>query len=353
MKIVILGDTHWGIRNDSDQFADYFMLFYDNIVFPYMKKHNIDTIIQTGDFLDRRKGISYKTLHFISTRFMNVIEKNGWHIHMIPGNHDIYYRHSNEVNSITELFSWMKNVHIYNEPTTVKFDSSTIDFIPWMNKQNFDDYLKFIEASDSECCVGHFEIDGFEMYSGVAGHGTLSASAFSKYKRVISGHYHHKSTKKNITYVGTPYEMTWSDFNDPRGFHVYDTETNELTFVKNPFSMFVKVFFDSDMDYSAFDFSVLKDKIVKIIVQNRSNPAIYEWFVNEAEKAAPIDLSIVDSDVIAVHGVDQSEFDSIDVLTTLIESAKLTAQNNSLKSDVMAKLVKTVYAEAIEKGRMN
>ena len=37
MKIALLNDTHFGARNDSNIFDEYFYKFYDNIFFPYLK----------------------------------------------------------------------------------------------------------------------------------------------------------------------------------------------------------------------------------------------------------------------------------------------------------------------------
>ena len=54
MKIALITDTHWGARNDSVIFADYFSKFYDNVFFPYIDDHNIKTCIHLGDVVDRR-----------------------------------------------------------------------------------------------------------------------------------------------------------------------------------------------------------------------------------------------------------------------------------------------------------
>ncbi len=61
MKIALLNDTHFGARNDSSAFLDYFMRFYNEIFFPYLKENNITTLIHLGDVVDRRKFINFKT----------------------------------------------------------------------------------------------------------------------------------------------------------------------------------------------------------------------------------------------------------------------------------------------------
>ena len=59
MKIAVLNDTHWGARNDSPAFVNYFNRFYDEIFFPYLQENNIKTVIHLGDVVDRRKFINF------------------------------------------------------------------------------------------------------------------------------------------------------------------------------------------------------------------------------------------------------------------------------------------------------
>jgi len=353
LKILVLGDTHWGVRNDSEVFIDYFLKFYNDVVFPYIKDNKITHIIQTGDLMDKRKGVNFKTLNTVSRDFLGKLEQLGCQLHVIPGNHDIYYRNSNEVNSITELFSWMPSVNVYNEPTSVDFEGCSIDFIPWINKNNSAESLGFMKESTSPICVGHFEIDGFEMYAGVEGHGGLRSDFFAGYETVLSGHYHHRSSKWNITYVGTPYEMTWTDYNDTKGFHVFDTKTRDLTFVENPYRMFIKAFYSSEIDYEPFDFSELSGSIVKVIIQDKIDNAKYEWFLSKISDEKPIDLSIVDSDVTVLHGVDEEKLETLDTFVVLMNAARATSENEGLDSSTMNEIIQGLYAEAVTLGREN
>ena len=45
MKIALLNDTHFGVRNDSPAFIKYQNRFYDELFFPYIKENNINTLI--------------------------------------------------------------------------------------------------------------------------------------------------------------------------------------------------------------------------------------------------------------------------------------------------------------------
>ena len=59
MKIALLGDVHVGARNDNLAIHDYFEKFYNEVFFPYLLEHKIDTIVQFGDLFDRRKYINF------------------------------------------------------------------------------------------------------------------------------------------------------------------------------------------------------------------------------------------------------------------------------------------------------
>jgi len=353
-KIAILGDTHFGARNDSEVFNEYFFKFYENVFFPYCVENGISRIIQTGDFMDRRKSVNFKILHETNRRFMDKLAEliPDIKIDMIPGNHDIYYRYTNEINSLKELFSWRDFVVVHDEqPTTIEIDGLKIDMIPWINKYNFKNTLEFIENSMSDVCVGHFEIVGFDMQAGIPGHGGLDRKIFSHYDLVLSGHYHTKSEKGNIRYVGTPYEITWSDYDDPKGFHVLDTESRELEFIKNPYKMFHKAFFCSDVDYEEFDFKELEGGIVKVIVKDRNDSKKYDWFLDKIIEAMPNDFSVVESDVVLVEGVDAESFEALDTFTVLRNAAASVAESESLNKKKMQSFIQELYTEAVAQGR--
>ena len=63
MKIALINDTHWGARNDSPAFIEYFNKFFNDIFFPYLVENNIKTLIHLGDVVDRRKFINHYTAY--------------------------------------------------------------------------------------------------------------------------------------------------------------------------------------------------------------------------------------------------------------------------------------------------
>ena len=103
MKIALITDTHFGARNDNLAFNEYFYKFWENTFFPYLDEHKIDTIIHLGDLMDRRKFVSYKIAKDLRERFILPIASRGIKMHIMAGNHDTYYKNTNEINSLYEL----------------------------------------------------------------------------------------------------------------------------------------------------------------------------------------------------------------------------------------------------------
>jgi len=303
VKIALITDTHWGIRNDNSAFMDNSKKFLDDVFFPRLSSMGVNHIIHLGDIVDRRKYINFLTAKRLRDDFLDPLETMGISIDIIAGNHDVYYKNTNEVNALEELINGKyKNVRIFTEASTVaQKDDTPILYVPWINNQNRADTLKEIQDSKSQIVLGHLELEGFQMYRGSAvSHGD-SPDLFGRFDLVCSGHYHHKSTIGNIHYLGSHCQFTWSDYDDPRGFHILDTETKELTFIENLYRMFNKVWYnDSDKtisDVLDHDFDQYKNQIVKVIVTNKSNPYWFDMFIEKLENVGTLEMQIVEDNL--------------------------------------------------------
>jgi DNA repair exonuclease SbcCD nuclease subunit len=350
MKLCILGDTHFGARGDSLDFHKYFQKFYDEVFFPYLIENDIKVVFQMGDLFDRRKFINFNSLYLSRKYFFEKCERLGIQLHTLIGNHDVAYKNTLEVNSPSLLLNEYNNIEIYEEFDTVEFDGVSIDVVPWICDDNVDDIFNRMKDSKAQICFGHFEIAGFEMDRGNICESGIDKQSLSKYDVVLTGHFHHKSTDGNITYVGTPYEMTWADWNDPKGFHIFDTETREMNFVKNSFSMFHKITYDDGKttfeDWKEYDFSKLKECYVKVVVLNKQNPFLFDHVIDNLYKAGVSDLSIVEdfTDVnvdLDQDIIDQAE-DTITILSKYIDNLTLDVEPEKLKT-----LVRELYVEAL------
>ena len=350
MKIALITDTHFGARNDSEVFNDYFFKFYDNTFFPYLEEHNIKHCIHLGDITDRRKFINFKTLQKFRHDFIWRLGRMGVDTHVIIGNHDTYFKNTNEVNSMETLFTGFDGQNepwIHAEPAHIIIDDVKFLFVPWICADNYDHTMKVISETDAEIVLGHLEVRGFTMYKGFTNfdHG-LDRKIFDRFELVCSGHFHHKSTQGNITYLGNPYQMTWSDYGDKRGFHIFDTETRELEFIENPYSIFKKLEYnDRDKSYENFDASEYKDHFVKVVVINKINAKQFDKVIDMLYTVGVHELTIVedfsDFDATFVDDKNLQLDDTLSLLNTYVDEVDTSANKERIKTDM-----KRLYVEA-------
>jgi len=351
MKLALITDQHFGCRSDSHIFLEYQERFYKEIFFPYIDENKIDAIVDLGDTLDRRKFINYLVLNQVKKFWFDEVKKRNLELHALIGNHSAYFKNTNEVNSLRILFDNIENFHIYEEPTVLDFEGTNILMFPWIVKDNEEAALKVIEKTKAEIIFGHFDLIGFDQYKGLTNiDNGFKAAVFEKFDMVISGHYHHKSSKNNIHYLGAPYEMVWSDYDDPRGFHVFDTDTRTLEFIENPLHIFNKIYYnDTDKTYDDLvanaNLAQHKDCYVKIVVSQKSNQYIFDQFMEALYKENPADVSVVESVMdfsVDSEAIDESK-DTLTILVEYIEGLPIAKENKKPVIDLM----KQVYLESL------
>ena len=281
MKIALLNDTHFGCRNDSPAFMQYQNKFYNELFFPYLERNNIKCLIHLGDVVDRRKFINHNTAHNFKRVFWDRLDDMGIETHIIIGNHDTYYKNTNEVNALQNL-NISQNAIVYTHATNVELDGLKILFIPWICDDNEPESIRTIANSTAGIAMGHLEIKGFEMHSGHMNDHGYEKNMFVKFEKVISGHFHKKSDDGHIYYLGTQYEMTWSDYNCPKGFHIFDTSTRELGRVENTNKMFKKITYnDKEINYDKFDITPYDKCFIKLFISNKSDNDMYERLMDK------------------------------------------------------------------------
>jgi len=337
MKIALLNDTHFGCRNDSPAFMEYQNRFYNELFFPYLKEHNINTLVHLGDVVDRRKFINHNTAHNFKKVFWDRLDEMNIDTHIIIGNHDTYYKNTNEINAMSNL-NISKDAKIYTRPTEVTFDKLDILFLPWICDDNYDDSIYAIDNSASVIAMGHLEVKGFEMHKGVYNDHGLDKNQFTKFEKVLSGHFHKKSDDGRVYYLGTQYEITWSDYNCPKGFHVFDTETREIERISNPIKIHKKIIYnDKQNNYLDFDYSDYEKCFVKVFISQKTDENMYNTFIEKFYNNTnvhelqiiddPTDLNTTVSDNILEKGEDTMTFleNYIDQIETDVDKQKLKA----------------------------
>ena len=348
MKIALITDTHYGARKSSKLFHDYFEKFYNDIFFPTIKERKIKHAIHLGDSFDNRKTIDFWALNWAKEHVYDKFKELGINVHTIVGNHDVYYKNTNEVNAVDSLLESYDNVVRYSSATEIDIDGFQTLLLPWICQDNYDESMKAIKNTKCKSAFGHLELNGFQLFPGMVqtnAHMNMDVSAFKKLDVVFSGHYHTRSNDGKIFYLGNPYQIFWNDAGDKRGFHIFDTDTYELEFIPNPYTMFEKVYYE-DTNYKLYDARHLKDKIVKVIVRKKSSQLEFDKFVDKIDKAGCYDLKVVENFEIDDEEVEFSSEESADTLTLL--NKYIEESEFDLDKEVVKNIMKDVYREACE-----
>ena len=355
MKVCILGDAHFGMRNDSISFLDYGEKFYKETFFPFLIENNIKTIIQVGDFFDRRKYINFYTLKRTKEMFLNKLVEYNINMIVLAGNHDTYHKNTNQVNSLDLLLREYDNITVIDTPQTIHLNYadvvSDVCIIPWICADNYQNCLSEIKNTSSDICIGHFEIAGFAMHQGMPNYEGLDRNIFNKFDTVFSGHYHHRSRQDNIVYVGTPMEMTWQDYNDPRGFHIFDLVNRTLKFIENPNVMFHRITYDdkeeSITEINNKELDKFTGTYVKVVVLNKTNPYLFDKFMAKLYDVNPIDVTIVEDFTDLTEGVEDDMLDQAEDTMTIINKFVDGIKEDHIDNEKLKMVLKELYIEAL------
>ena len=342
MRVAIITDTHFGARKGSKHLHDYFELFYKNIFFPSLEAEGIDTIIHMGDVFDGRKSIDYYSLEWAKRVVFEPMKK--YKVYAITGNHDCYYKNTNIINSPELLLTSYDNWEIYSSAIDINIDGLDILLLPWISADNHDETIEVIKKSKSKIVMGHLELNGFKATRGHLMEDGMDVSLFDKFEQVYSGHFHTRSTDGKIFYLGNPYEMFWNDVNDPRGFHLFDTDTKEKVAINNPYKLFYNIYYE-DTNHKLFNTTEYKNKIVKVIVRKKSSPKEFQQFIDKLYRSEVQDLKIVENFAI----VENEDFDieedenTISILNRYIDESEIEFDKGIVKN-----IFRDLYRQACE-----
>ena len=349
MKIAILNDTHCGVRNSNDIFLNNAEKFFTDVFFPHLLAHGIKHIVHLGDYFDNRKFINFSALNRNRQYFLAKLREYGITMDIICGNHDTFFKNTNELNSLKELLGhYMNEIHIVHKPTVMDYDGMKMALLPWICNENEAESLDFIANCKADILGGHLELQGFDMMKGVVNPKGMDPALFSRFELVMSGHFHTKSNQDNIHYLGSQLEFTWSDDHDNKYFHTLDTETREITEVRNPHTLFHRIYYDDSHKsdkYDAYDFSQVDGKFVKIIVLTKIDLFTFDRFVDRIQNRDIHDLKIAETfqeflgDKVSDEGISAEE-------TSVLLDAYIENVETELDKDRLKMSMRDLFTEA-------
>ena len=344
MQVAIITDQHFGFKKGSKLYLDYFQKFYDEVFFPKIEKLGITTVLDLGDTFDNRKGVDLYSLEWAKTSYFDRLADLNIDLISIVGNHTAYYKNTNEINTNDLLLREYNNITLFSEATELEVGGQPILFIPWINQENSERTYKKIKESKCKVAMGHLELNGFVATHGHTMEHGADFDCYNKFKQVFSGHYHTRSNNGKIYYLGNPYEMFWNDVNDKRGFHIWDTETLKLKTINNPNALY-KVINYNDTPRQLTKFGEYTNKIVKVVVRQKSDEKEYDRFMDSLSKANPHDIKIIErTDHLVFDGeiYNQTE-DTMTLLDSYVDDLDTDLNKNKIKG-----LMKEIYQSACE-----
>jgi DNA repair exonuclease SbcCD nuclease subunit len=214
-----------------------------------------------------------------------------------------------------------------------------------------------IATSNASVVLGHLELTGFQMYRGLSMHaGGMDPNAFDRFGLVMSGHFHHKSQNGVINYLGAPYPMIWSDYRDPRGFHILDTDTLELEFIENPYSIFKRIVYDDEGKTHDYVKELVQsiqqkdgdyqDAYVKVVVKSKTQMYWFDLMMDSLYKMNAQDIIVVDDIVVnedeSETAIETTHVDTLGLMNEFVDTLSINCDKARLKS-----YLQTKYTEAL------
>ena len=341
-KVLLITDQHFGVRNDNQHYVERYRKFYTEKVLPTIDKEGITEVLNLGDTFDRRKGVNFSSLEAAKEMWFRPLQDRGIKQTILLGNHDIYFKNTLRVNSPELLLGEFDNIEIIYCPGERAIGGVKMMLIPWICEENREACWEAIQDTDAQYCMGHFELNGFDPIPGYTMTHGDDPTPFKKFKMVCTGHYHVKSTKSNIHYLGNPCQLYWNDYGQDRGFHILNTSTRKLKFYKNPYHTFNKIFYKDDINLTPMFLKKLEGTYVKLIVEEKNDQIKFDQVVRRLQAVDLADLKIIED---VTYDLDNVETDvEVEDTLTILEHCVSEFDN---KDDIFP-ILKSLYMEAVE-----
>lgn len=372
----MLNDIHFGVHNADEVFSNHQKLFFEEVFFPYCREHDIKNVFVLGDLYHNRTNLHVKSLYKSRKMFLEPLRDSGMHCEMILGNHDIFSNHISDISSVKEVLGYFSNtVKIYTKPVEMTYDGTKVLWIPWINKSNLSKTKQMINDTDAKVAFSHLELNGFEYYPGIVSKINplkehVKTKDLEKFDAVYTGHYHHKSSKGNIHYLGSQTQMSWNDYGSAKFFHVWDSENpNELTEVRNPNELYSHYYYDDSKHSSFSEYlseheesfeRIFRNKFVKVYVVNRQTPAIFDQLIPLLNKeSCAHDIKIVEREF-TKNNDDNGLLESIEQPIKAMSNQQLIntyvdefyTEKEDIEADLLKMMMNEIYSEAEEMMNM-
>lgn len=367
-KVGLLQDIHVGLRGGSSVFRDYIKSYLIDYALPYFHSMGITEVLQGGDLMDSRVRLLAKDRGWMVKELIPKLRELDLTLHCLCGNHDLGNKDDLELSWVDWIAAESGGCIVScNKPQDLTVGGTTFSMIPWVCKANYNEVLEYIENTDAEIAIMHAELAGFKMAkNSLCEKGTLDTELLSKYNKVYSSHFHQESRSGNIHYLGMNYHTDWGSVeSDPvKGLYTLDTMTQELYFHENPkdMTLFLELEYNypsiaasrkgklwNDVEYLEENLH-LKDKIIRILVTDRSNAKHYSSFIKALRSVECVNYTIIDTTQaieLESEEVDAKDFkvSPIEILLDKINSIEYQdyEDDKEIRYEAIGNKLKSVY----------
>jgi hypothetical protein len=334
MEKLLLGDLHF--QKSSYDFATDKILnnVFQEEIWPYIDAHQIKEVIQLGDFTHDKKAINKRTESVINECFIQPLLARNIKAKIICGNHDAYSRNTNVINSLQTLFREIPNIQIIDVKPHVE---NNCVYLPWgFNPKDY----------PAKYAFGHLEVKGFEYQKGIVSKAGNEIADLDFFNHIYAGHFHRKSTKKNITYLGSLIALDFGEVDTEHGFYKFNDETGSIEFIKTQAELFKKIIYTSD--YKLDDNHDYYNQVISIVVKENDDKEKYEKFLRIIYEYKPLDVKITNLEGELRNIINLDSVDSVgDILSISKQYIEKMELHEPLKNNILFDIFSKTYEEAM------
>lgn len=264
-RVWMISDTHLGVRSNSRDWMESIESYFYDFLIPTIQENYKpgDILIHCGDIFESRQSINLYVLNKaleIFERLSSILP-----VYMIIGNHDIFMKYSNDVNSL-KIFKNFKNITVYETAVEAMIGNTPVVFMPWLDTHEQE--AEVLSKVNGEILFCHTDVKGFSFNRIQKIEGGNDVETFGKFKRVYSGHIHYTQKYKNVRMLGSPYELTRSDSGNQKNIWLLDLETDTEINFPNTFSpKFIKMKLERVLELRIDELrEIFKNNFVDILV---------------------------------------------------------------------------------------
>src|ERR1022692_1741962 len=157
-RIWIVGDIHLGIRAASMEWFEISKIYFEEYLIPLILKEYKpgDILIQLGDVFENRQVLNLK----FNSYAVDLFERLGkiLPVYIIAGNHDIYFKKTNDVTSLDSL-KYVPNIRVFKEPQLMQIGNRECLLMPWRS-DHIEEGLTLDTFPKADFIFCHSEIQG-------------------------------------------------------------------------------------------------------------------------------------------------------------------------------------------------